>query len=53
MNCAGSCGGILIPIVTGMLLQATGSFDAVITFFSACALVYVMATLFIELRHTR
>jgi ACS family D-galactonate transporter-like MFS transporter len=53
MNCAGSCGGILIPIVTGLLLQATGSFDAVINFFSASALVYVMATLFIELRHTR
>src|SRR5438552_5509028 len=53
MNCAGSCGGIAIPIVTGMLLQATGSFDAVINFFSASALVYVIATLFIQLRHTR
>ena len=53
MNCAGSCGGIAIPIVTGMLLQATGSFDAVIDFFSACALFYVIATLFIGLRHTR
>jgi len=53
MNCAGSCGGIAIPIVTGVILQATGSFDTVIDFFSACALVYVIATLFIELRHTR
>ena len=53
MNCAGSGGGILIPIITGMLLQATGSFNAVITFFSACALVYVIATMFIGLKRTR
>jgi len=53
MNCAGCCGGITIPIITGMMLQATGWFDAVIGFCSACALFDVVATLFIELRRTR
>ena len=53
MNCAGSCGGSAIPIITGMMLQATGWFDAVIGFCSACALFDVVATLFIELRRTR
>lgn len=53
MNCAGSVGGVLIPIITGLLLQATGSFHAVILFFGGCALVYVIATLFIGLNRTR
>lgn len=32
MNCAGSVGGISIPLITGFILQRTGSFDAVLHF---------------------
>jgi ACS family D-galactonate transporter-like MFS transporter len=53
MNCAGSVGGISIPLITGFILQRTGSFDAVLHFYSACALVYIAGSLAIDLRRTR
>ena len=53
MNCAGSVGGISIPLITGFILQRTGSFDAVLHFYSACALVYIVGSVAIDLRRTR
>ncbi|MGX7706545.1 MFS transporter [Methylobacterium sp. Gmos1] len=47
MNFAGSASGIAVPIVTGMILQATGAYLAVLLFFAACALVYVAGTMLI------
>ncbi|SDV47053.1 MFS transporter [Chitinasiproducens palmae] len=51
MNFAGSASGIAIPIIAGFILQATGTYEAVILFFSACAAVYVLATMTISLRN--
>ncbi|MDR5828190.1 MFS transporter [Caballeronia sp. LP006] len=53
MNCAGSVGGISIPLITGFILQRTGSFDTVLHFYSACALVYIFGSIAIDLRRTR
>ncbi|SAK65865.1 MFS transporter [Caballeronia ptereochthonis] len=52
MNCAGSVGGISIPLITGFILQRTGSFDAVLHFYGACALVYIFGSIVIDLRRT-
>lgn len=52
MNCAGSIGGISIPLITGFILQRTGSFDVVLQFYSACALVYIVGSIAIDLRRT-
>ncbi len=52
MNCAGSVGGISIPLITGFILQRTGSFDVVLQFYSACALVYIIGSIAIDLRRT-
>lgn len=52
MNCAGSAGGISIPLITGFILQRTGSFDIVLQFYSACALVYIIGSIAIDLRRT-
>ncbi|KMO17771.1 MFS transporter [Methylobacterium platani] len=47
MNFAGSASGIAVPILTGVILQATGAYLAVLMFFAACALVYVAGTMLI------
>ncbi|WGF89948.1 MFS transporter [Marinivivus vitaminiproducens] len=47
MNCAGSVGGIIVPLVAGVLLEVTGTFTAVLTYFAISAGLYVLATLFI------
>ena len=47
MNFAGSASGIAVPIITGFILQSTGTYLGVLTFFAACALVYVLGTLMI------
>ena len=51
MNCAGSIGGIAIPIITGLILQRTASFDMVLYFYSACAVVYMLGTLMINFKN--
>ena len=48
MNCAGSVSGIVIPIITGFILQYTGAYLAVLYFFAACAATYVAGTLAID-----
>lgn len=50
MNFAGTSSGIVVPIVVGLIVQATGSFNAAIGYFAACALVYLVASLFIDFR---
>ncbi len=50
MNMAGSVGGILVPIVVGLILQATNSFTGVLTFFTLCSGLYVLGTLVIRFR---
>lgn len=49
MNFAGSASGIAVPIVTGVVLDMTGTYQAVLYFFAACAALYVLGTLFIHL----
>ncbi|PIJ49305.1 MFS transporter [Erwinia sp. OLTSP20] len=50
MNFAGSASGIAIPIIAGYILQQTGTYEAVILFFAACAGVYMLATLAIAIK---
>ncbi len=47
MNFAGSSSGVAVPIVTGLILQATGSYFAVLMFFAGCGLLYIVGTLLI------
>jgi ACS family D-galactonate transporter-like MFS transporter len=47
MNFAGSASGIAVPIITGVVLQVTGAYLAVLLFFAGCAALYVLATLLI------
>jgi len=47
MNFAGSASGIAVPIITGFILQATGTYLGVLFFFAGCALVYVLGTMLI------
>jgi len=50
MNFAGTCSGIVVPIVVGMIVDATGGFDAVLSFFAGCAALYLLASLLIDFR---
>jgi MFS transporter, ACS family, D-galactonate transporter len=50
MNFAGSSRGIAIPIITGLILQATGAYLMVLYFFAACAALYVAGSLLIDFR---
>jgi ACS family D-galactonate transporter-like MFS transporter len=50
MNFAGSSSGIAVPIITGLILQATGAYLVVLYFFAACAALYVASTLLIDFR---
>jgi ACS family D-galactonate transporter-like MFS transporter len=47
INFAGSSSGIAVPIIIGFILQSTGVYSAVLAFVAACALLYVLATLWI------
>jgi len=54
MNFAGSTGGIVVPLVAGFVLQATGSYDGVLYFFAGCAVLFILGTVVIpfgRLRH--
>ncbi|RZN31451.1 MFS transporter [Bradyrhizobium sp. Leo121] len=50
MNFAGSASGIAIPIITGLILQATGAYLMVLYFFAACAALYVVGSLLIDFK---
>jgi len=47
MNFAGSASGIAVPIITGGILQVTGTYLTVLMFFAGCAALYVVGTLLI------
>ncbi len=48
MNMANSCAGILVPILVGIILEYTGSFSSVLTYFGICAGCYILGTLCIN-----
>jgi ACS family D-galactonate transporter-like MFS transporter len=48
MNFAGTGGAIVVPIVVGVLVDATGGFTAVIMFFAAAAFAYLVGSLLID-----
>jgi ACS family D-galactonate transporter-like MFS transporter len=50
MNFAGTSSGITVPIIVGLIVDHTGGFDAVLNFFAACALVYLIGSLLIDFR---
>ena len=49
MNLAGSLGGILVPILVGVILQYFGGYAGVLGFFAACSALFVGGTLLIGL----
>ncbi|WP_062012395.1 MFS transporter [Aureimonas sp. AU4] len=53
MNFAGTSSGIAAPILIGFLVQWTGGFDAVLTYFAICAVVYLVGSLLIDFRERR
>ena len=48
MNFAGTGGAIIVPIAVGMLVDMTGGYNAVILFFAAAALTYLIGSLLID-----
>jgi MFS transporter, ACS family, D-galactonate transporter len=48
MNFAGNVGGILVPIIVGVLLQATGSYFLAMMFFTGCGVLYLFSSLIID-----
>lgn len=48
MNFAGTSAGIIVPIVAGVLLEATGGYTAVLFFLAGAALVYLVGSLSIN-----
>jgi ACS family D-galactonate transporter-like MFS transporter len=53
MNFAGSSGGIIVPLVAGFILQATGSYDGVLYFFAGCAVLFILGTVVIPFGRLR
>ena len=49
MNMAGSIGGICVPIIVGIVLQASGGYEAVLWFFAGCSLVYMAGSFLINI----
>jgi hypothetical protein len=48
MNFAGNVGGILVPIIVGVIVQVTGSYFLALMFFSASGVLYLMSSLIID-----
>ena len=48
MNFAGNVGGICVPIIVGVLVQATGSYFCAIMFFTGCGALYLCSSLIID-----
>ena len=48
MNFAGNLGGVVVPIIVGVLVQATHSYFLALMFFSACGLLYTCGSLIID-----
>lgn len=50
MNFAGTSSGIVVPIVLGLLVDATGGYDAGLGFLAICAVLYLVGSLLIDFR---
>jgi MFS transporter, ACS family, D-galactonate transporter len=48
MNFAGNVGGILVPIIVGVIVQVTGNFFLALMFFSASGVLYLISSLMID-----
>jgi len=48
MNFAGNVGGIVVPIIVGVIVQATGSYFLALMFFTACGVLYTCSSLIID-----
>jgi ACS family D-galactonate transporter-like MFS transporter len=48
MNFAGNVGGILVPIIVGVIVQVTGNFFWALMFFSASGVLYLISSLMID-----
>ena len=48
MNFAGNIGGIVVPIIVGVIVQATGSYFLALMFFTACGVLYTCSSLIID-----
>ena len=48
MNFAGNVGGILVPIIIGVIVQVTGSYFLALMFFSASGVLYLIGSLMID-----
>jgi MFS transporter, ACS family, D-galactonate transporter len=48
MNFAGNIGGILAPVIVGIIVQATGSYFLALMFFTAGAALYMASSLLID-----
>lgn len=48
MNFAGNVGGILVPIIVGVIVQLTGSYFLALMFFSASGVLYLISSLIID-----
>ena len=48
MNLAGNVGGILVPIIVGLIVQATGSYFLALMFFTASGVLYLISSLMID-----
>jgi MFS transporter, ACS family, D-galactonate transporter len=48
MNFAGNVGGILVPIIVGVIVQVTGSYFLALMFFSGSGVLYLISSLIID-----
>ena len=48
MNFAGNVGGILVPIIVGVIVQVTGSYFLALMFFSASGVLYLIGSFMID-----
>jgi MFS transporter, ACS family, D-galactonate transporter len=48
MNFTGNIGGVLVPVVVGVIVQTTGSYFLALMFFTACGILYTGSSLIID-----
>jgi ACS family D-galactonate transporter-like MFS transporter len=48
MNLAGNIGGIAVPVIVGLIVQATGSYFLALMFFTGAGLLYLISSLLID-----
>jgi len=48
MNLAGNIGGIAVPVIVGLIVQATGSYFLALMFFTAAGLLYLVSSVSID-----